>query len=198
MKRLVIPAITFGLAFAAAGAAMAMTIGPPEIDVASATIQIASSPFKPSHCVGMKGVPYVTYRGSWKGGETDLTHTTPYNLTGTLSVPNVVWTINLKTDRGLLHGTATLTDQPASGAPALTTYSGPITLVTQGLPNSTDKGVEARGWINAPTYTKGALDGGSVVANVELNIGGGFAANGEFGGSMGFTDFSVWTNNKVC
>jgi hypothetical protein len=191
--------MTFSLAFAAAGIAVASTVGPPEIDEANATIQVQPSKFAAARCTGVHGVPYITYRGSWKGGETDLTHTTPYNLTGAFSVSSIVWTINLKTQRGLLQGTASETSQPASGGPSTTTYLGPINLVTQGEPNSTDKGVQARGWINAPTYTNSKPDGGSLLANVEFNIASSFAANGEFGNStMNFQDFSVWTNNKVC
>ena len=57
----------------------------------------------------------------------------------------------------------------------------------------------ARGWLNAATYTNGVADGGSLLANVELQIGAGFAANGEFGNSsMGILDYSVTTNNQTC
>jgi hypothetical protein len=41
---------------------------------------------------------------------------------------------------------------------------------------------------------------GSLLANVEIQITPGFAANGEFGnGSMGFPDWSVaYNNNEIC
>jgi hypothetical protein len=199
-KRYLAPVMISAFVLGAAGVAVATTIGPPEIDAANASIQVKPIKFTPTRCLGVHGVPYVTYRGSWDGGETDLSHTTPYNLTGNLSVTGIVWTINLKTDRGLLHGKATLTSQPAAGGPSTTTYSGPLTLVTQGTPDTpaSAPGFEARGWIDAPTYTGGSLDGGTLVANVEFNINAGFAANGEFGSTMSYPDLSVWTNNKVC
>jgi hypothetical protein len=178
---------------------MASTVGPPEINQAAATIQAKPAPaFKATRCSGEDGISYVTYRGGWAGGETDgMPGSTDYNLTGTWTVKKIVWTINLKTDVGVLRGTATLISQAEAGGPAAVTYSGPITLVTQGLPGSSNE-VQARGWEADATYTNGTADGGSLLANVEFVIGGGFVANGEFGGSMGFPDLSVADNNKVC
>jgi hypothetical protein len=180
---------------------MASTIGAPEIDHASATIQVKpAQTFKLSRCAGEDGIDYETYRGAWAGGETSPL-TTDYNLTGSLSVSKIVWTINLKTDYGVLRGTATLMSQPAAGGPTLVTYSGPLTLVTVGLPDSASNGVQARGWVNAATYnglSPDAPDGGSLLANVELNVAPALSATGEFGTSMGFQDFSVADNNKVC
>ncbi len=83
---------------------------------------------------------------------------------------------------------------------ALATYRGPLTLITQGLPSdATANGkVSARGWINAATFTKGKPDGGSLLANVELQINVSLAAAGEFGTTMNFPDYSVTYNNLSC
>jgi hypothetical protein len=182
-------AVGTGVAFAAASS------GVPEVDEANATIQLAAAKFVPTACPGEDGISYVTYRGTWKGGETDTSPgSTDYNLTGTLTIKNVVWTINLTTDRGLLRGKATLTGVGAK----VPTYSGALTLITQGLP-AAGAAVQARGWESAATYTNGVADHGSLLANVELEIGAGFAANGLFGNaSMGINDISVATNNQAC
>jgi hypothetical protein len=189
---------TVALVVVAAGTAMAITIGPPHIDPANATIAAKPSPaFKGTGCTGYAGVPYVTYQGGWSGSETEVPPgPTSYNLTGTWAVKKIVWTINLNTERGVLRGVATLTSQPASGGDAQVTYSGPITLITQGLPDSGQ--VQARGWIVGATYTTGKTDGGSLLANVEFLIGAGFSTTGEFGSSMGFNDLSVADNNLAC
>jgi len=200
MKRVFVALATSALIATGTGIAVAAAAsGVPEVDEANATIQLAPARFVPTACPGEDGISYVTFRGSWKGGETDLTPgSTDYNLTGNLTVTKVVWTINLTTDRGLLRGTALLTGVSSSGS-SLKTYSGPLTMITQGLPNTAGATVPARGFLNAKTYTNGVADGGSLLANVEFQIGGGFAANGEFGnGSMGIPDFSVTTNNQVC
>jgi len=190
---------TVALVLLGAGVATALTVGPPHIDPANATIQAKPSPaFRGTACTGFAGVPYVTYRGGWVGGETEVPPgPTNYNLTGTWTVKKIVWTINLNTGRGVLRGTATLTSQPAAGGNAEITYSGPITLITQGIVKSTDQ-VQARGWVAAATYPNGVADGGSLLANVEFAIGAGFTANGEFGSTMGFSDLSVTDNNMVC
>jgi hypothetical protein len=74
-----------------------------------------------------------------------------------------------------------------------------MVLITQGLPNAAGDTVQARGWINAATYSNSVADGGSLLANVEFAILPGFAANGSFGNStMGFQDLSVATNNQAC
>jgi hypothetical protein len=199
MKRVIAALATAMMVSAGAGAAIAGASGQPEVDEANASIQLPATNFTSTGCAGEDGVKYVTFRGAWKGGETDLTPgSTDYSLSGPLTITNVVWTVNLSTLRGVLHGVATLSS-PTAGAP-FKTYAGPITLVTQGLPQSTSNStVPARGWIAAHTYTNGTADGGSLLANVELQIAPGFAANGEFGnGSMGFPDFSVTTNNQTC
>jgi hypothetical protein len=199
MKRFAVgAAVTVALALAGATAALAVTVGPPQIDAANATIVVKPAAFKAIQCVGADGYPYVTYRGSWSGSETDASPgSTPYNLSGPWAVSGIVWTINLKTDRGVFHGTATFKSQPAVGGPTVKTYEGPITLITQGLPDS-GNGAQARGWTSASTYTASALDGGSILANLEFQIAPNFSANGEFGATMGFNDLSVWTNNLVC
>jgi hypothetical protein len=192
-------ALTAALVVTGAGAAWAVTVGPPEIDATAATIQVKPSPpFKAIACTGVNSVQYVTYQGGWVGSEVDgMPGSTPYNLSGPFTVTGINWTINLQTDRGLLRGTATLKSQPASGGPLVKTYSGKLTLVTQGLPDS-GNGAQARGWLAASTYTGTAVNGGSILANVEFQIAPNFTASGEFGGSMGFSDLSVYTNNDIC
>ncbi len=198
MKRIIAAVATSVLVAAGAGATIAAAAGAPEVDEANATIQLGASHFTAARCLGEDGVTYETFRGSWKGGETDLTPgSTDYNLTGSLAVNRIVWTVNLKTQRGVLRGTTALTSDTA--AAPVKTYTGPITLITQGLPAASTPPVSARGWINAATDTNGAPDGGSLLANVELQILPGFAANGEFGNqTMNFPDFSVATNNQAC
>jgi hypothetical protein len=197
MKRIITAFVASALMAVGTGIAVAAAISSPNINAANASIQLGSAKFVPTACSGVGGVPYVTFRGTWKGGETDL-GSAPYNLSGTLTIKKVVWTINLKTDRGVLKGSATLVGDASSGS-NLTTYSGPLTLITQGPPNVAGTTVPARGWMNASTYTDGVADGGSLLANVELQIGPGFAANGEFGNStMGILDYSVTTNNQTC
>jgi len=201
MKRFIVGlATSVAVVVGTAGIALAGA-GGPEIDNAAASIQLQPAKFVPTTCVGVNSVNYVTYRGTWKGSETALaTNATTYNLTGALTVSNVVWTINLSTDQGVLRGTAKLVSQSPAGGPSSVTYAGPLTLVTQGLPQDTTAaaGASARGWINAHTYTGGKVDGGSLLANVEFEIQPSFAANGEFGASMGFSDYSVAFNNTVC
>jgi hypothetical protein len=197
MKRIIaVAAAAAAVVAATGGVALAYTIGTPEVDQANATIQMGSATPKVTTCAGEDGNPYETLQWNWVGGETDTTPgSTDYNLTGKLKVKNAQWTINLNTGRGVLQGTAVL-QNPAA---ALKTYSGPLVLITQGLPAS-GAVVPARGWINAATYsTSGVADGGSLLANVEMQIGGGLSANGVFGNaSMNFPDWSVAYNNKIC
>jgi hypothetical protein len=130
-------------------------------------------------------------------GETWLPPATDHNLSKPLAINIIVWTVNLKTQRGVLRGNAVFSSDSAS-AP-LKTYVGPITLITRGSRGSAGAPVPAREWIKAGTLTKDAPDGGSLLANVELQIQPGFAANGEFGNmTMSFPDFSVATNNQAC
>jgi hypothetical protein len=212
MKRLILVLFTFGLI--SIGGLAAASAGPaPMIDNANAQIKVQPSTFKATTCPGTYainylGAPaqYVTYRGAWKGTENEGAGPlglTPYNLTGPFTVKNVVWTINLTTDRGVLTGTAVLNSvSPTSGALAKT-YTGPMTLITQGLPGDVSgaNGVPARGWINASTFTANAADGNALLANVEFRILPGFAAFGQFGdanASMNIPDYSVITNHQAC
>jgi hypothetical protein len=201
MKRIIMALALMGLLFGGGAAAWAV-VGTPEIDNANATISVPISPFSSVTCAGEDSVDYVTFSGAWIGHEIDKTPgSTDYSLTGPWNVKNVVWTINLKTMRGVLTGTAMLKSAPASGGPLKTTYNGPLTLITQGLPSSAGNGVPARGWINAPTFTAGVKDGGSVLANVEAVITPGFGLSAQFGDavpSLGFPDWSVATANKSC
>src|ERR1700722_4474823 len=118
MRRMIAAASVACLVSAGGIAASAFAAGGPEVDEANASIQLPSSTFTPTNCAGEDGVKYVTYRGAWKGGETDLTPgSTDYNLTGNLTIKKVVWTINLTTDRGLLTGSAKL-NSPSPAGPA--------------------------------------------------------------------------------
>lgn len=106
MKRIIAGLIVAAIVVGGAGIAGAL-VGSPEIDVAAANITVKPvKTFVPTPCTGADGVPYVTYRGSWTGSETDLTGTTPYNLTGTFTVKNLVWTISLRTGRGVIGADA--------------------------------------------------------------------------------------------
>ncbi|MGD0593574.1 MAG: hypothetical protein ABSB54_07845 [Acidimicrobiales bacterium] len=197
MKKTVVALVTFAL-ITVGSVAIAVAAGAPRINEANAGMQLAASKFTVVRCTGVKGITYETWRGTWKGGETDHTPgSTPYNLSGPITIKNIVWTINLKTDRGVLRGTTVFHSDASS---TLVTYSGPLTLITQGLPSAASgASVQARGWINAATFTKGVADGGSLLANVEFNIGAGLDANAEFGNtSLGIQDFSVATDNQTC
>lgn len=134
MKRFIVAVVaSASIVVGSAAVAVAGRTGP-EIGNANATIQLSPNKFVPKACVGQAGVPYVTYRGSWTGGETDLTPgSTNYNLTGSLTVHSVVWTVNQVTQRGVLRGQAELVSPSATGATGTVTYTGPITLITQGL-----------------------------------------------------------------
>jgi hypothetical protein len=203
MKRLVGALAIGGLIWGGA-AAIATAGGQPNINNANATISVKPTGIKTLQCVGVNGVPYMTWLGSWKGSEI-LTGPafTPYNLSGAFTVNNWVWTVNLKTDRGVLTGTASLKSAPAAGGPVAQTFQGPLTLITQGLPDqgSTNGTVPARGWMNTSTYTAGAKDGGSLLANLEVTINPGLSATGQYGDlnpSLGFPDYSVTTDNQSC
>jgi hypothetical protein len=195
---------TVVLTVAAASAvslATAVAAGVPEIDNANVTIRLTAKPaFTVTQCAGEDGLSYLTYRGAWSGTETDVTPgSTDYTLSGVLKVKNVVWTINTQTQRGVLTGTAAL-----SGPAGTTTgpvYAGPLKLITQGVPSAAGGVAMARGWLAAATYTAGAVDGGSVLANVEFKIAPGFAATGVFGdapANLGTKDYAVATVNQTC
>jgi hypothetical protein len=174
--------------------AQAQTVPTPEIDRANATMQLSGT-LKSRGCVGEDQTDYVTYTGSWKGGETQmLPDPTEYPLTGALTVNAIQWTIKTKTGRGVLTGKITLINS-TSPTPS---YSGKLILVTQGNP-ATGGNVPGRGWINAPNLQpdEGITPGDdSLIANVEFSINAGGAV-GQFGdapGSLGIPDFSAETN----
>ena len=214
MKRFII-ALSAAALISTAGLAVAevaTAAPPPIIDNANARINVQPSKFVATACPGGDAANYVnqpanyiTYRGSWKGVENEgggPLGLTNYNLTGPFTVAKIVWTINLNTGRGVLTGTATLKSVPATGAAAVKTYSGPIRLITQGLPDSAaGNAVPARGWIDASTFTANVADGSTLLANVEFEILPGFAAIGQYGdanASLNIPDYSVVTNNQAC
>jgi hypothetical protein len=183
----------FGImCFVLGGAVVHAATGTPEVDRANATMQLAGS-VKGVSCVGEDGTSYTTYSGSWKGGETQFVpDPTDYSLSGSLVVSSIRWTINTKTNRGVLVGAAKLTN--AAGP----IYSGTLTLITQGAP-AAGANVPGRGWLSAAIKLpdEGTTAGDdNLLANVEfeINLGG---ANGQFGdapGSLNIPDFSVVTN----
>jgi hypothetical protein len=185
-------AVFFGGMAARAAFGGPAIVGPPEIDRANATIQLSGS-LKATNCVGVSAIPYVTYKGSMKGGETQiLPDPTPVPLSGNLVVSKILWTINLKTDRGVLTATVKL-----STASAGAEYSGAMTLVTQGVP-SAGALVPGRGWLTAGLTGTPAPE--SLLANVEFQLSQ-TSANGQFGdapGSLGIPDFSAVFNKDVC
>ena len=196
MKRLAVVAGAFA-GMTAAGVVVAAAAGTPEIDMANATMSLqASARFKATGCAGEDATDYITYRGAWTGAETETTPgLTDYSLSGSLTVARVVWTVNQKSGRGVLKGAVSLKD--TSGKP---TYSGNLTLVTQGKPVA-GANVAARGWISAATYTNSATDGGSLLANVEFTITSSFGATGAFGDgapTSNTPNFSVTTANQTC
>jgi hypothetical protein len=199
-KRIALAAATSVAILGWAGVAAAFVVGPPEIDAAAANIAAKPSTHWTSvACTGANGDPYITYRGNWAGSEIAVSPpVNPYPLTGAWKASNIVWTVDQRTGRGVLEGIATLQSAPATGGPGITTYSGPMVLVTQGILDSAGNGVQARGWINGRTYTNSALDGGSLLANVEFVITPTLVTNGEFGQTMGFSDLSATYNNKIC
>lgn len=204
MKRIIAALATSTLIATGAGVAIAAAASTPEVDEANATIQLAPAHLTAKTCAGEDGINYETLRGTWAGGESDLTPgSTDYSLTGALNLSSVVWTINLKTQRGLLEAAATLKGAATTALPP-STYAGRIFLVTQGLPNPAGAAlppVQARGWINAiiNNVAVPVPNPGQLLANVELQVLPGLSAVGEFGNqSMHFNDISVTTNGQSC
>jgi hypothetical protein len=184
-----------------AGALLApSTLPKPEIDRASATLQLGGTLSTPVQCKGEDRIGYETYGGSWTGSENQIVpDPTDYNLSGNLTVSGISWTINLATGRGVLVGKTALTS--ATGLPS---YLGTIVVVTQGLPNSTAAPATGRGWIVAnfklPDDGVAGSNDDYLYANVEfpnMNLGG---ANGTFGDNPGtinppnVPDYSVVAN----
>jgi hypothetical protein len=197
MRRILIVAATAAGLFATTIAAVAI-VGTPEIDQANVTMRLTAKPaFVPKACPGEDGIGYRTYRGTWKGTESEVTPgLTDYDLTGPIAITRVEWTINLKTQRGVLTGTATLNSPTGKGR----IYSGPLTLITQRIPNA-NQSAAARGWLSAATFTDNVADGGKVLANVELKIDAAFAATGGFGDAaplFSTPSYSVATADRTC
>jgi hypothetical protein len=204
MKRISMVMIA-AVAFSALGVSFAAAVGTPEVDRANATFVLDPiGTFKKVNCLGEDAIKYRTLRGRWEGGETEVTPGfTDYNLSGPLTVSNVVWTINLTTVRGVLKANILLRDQVS----LIRTYSGTLTLITHGVPAPGGSPVIARGWIVAKTFggdppnPPGVADGGSLLANVEVQIDGNLGGKGEFGDAPpnpGFPDFSATTINQAC
>jgi hypothetical protein len=177
----------------------------PEIDRANVTLGLQGT-LTSKQCAGEDGVGYVTYSGTWQGSENQiLPDPTDYPLSGAVTVSGIEWTINLQTQRGVWTSKIVLTN--AAGA---VTYSGKLTLVTQGLPSSTAAPAIGRGWIYAPIKLpdEGVTPGDdSLIANVEfpnLTASGGSGFFGDLGGSLTVPDYSVVqnvypsTNNQYC
>jgi hypothetical protein len=200
-KWIAVPVLVAGT-IGVSGVAFAV-VGTPEVNNANANVTLNPvASFKPTACAGEDGIHYITYRGTWKGAEHDVTPgNTDYDLSGSLKVANVLWTINTQTQRGVLKGAVTLAGLSATGAPTGTIYSGNLVLITQGMPASAGTVVPGRGWISAATSTAGTNDGGSILANVEFKITPSFDAVAVFGDSAanGNTpNFSVAFNNQTC
>lgn len=182
--------------------AHAVTAPSPEIDRANANIQLGGN-LTPVTCPGEDTLPtgaptpYVTYTGTWTGSEGQLVpDPTDYPLSGSLTVSGIRWTINLNTGRGVLTGKAILTTPGTTKS----TYSGKLTLVTQGDPSSTAAPAIGRGWLSAAIQLPDeAVSPGddSLIANVEfpnLNAGGATGWFGDLPGAPRVPDFSAVTN----
>ncbi len=167
----------------------------PEIDRANANIGLQGT-LKLVQCAGEDGVSYETYSGTWLGSESQIVpDPTDYSLSGALTVSGIQWTINLNTQRGVWTSKIVLTN-----AAGVVTYSGKMTLVTQGLPSATAAPAVGRGWIYAPIKLpdEGATPGDdALVANVEfpnMTASGGAGFFGDLAGGPSAPDFSVVTN----
>ncbi len=174
------------------------TPGVPEIDRANVkVINLQGPTLTGARCTGEDAMGYITYTGGpFTGGVNQILpdptdYPVPANSPLTLS--GIVWTVNLKTLRGVL--TATVGIGPASTGPI---FSGKLILVTQGMP-AAGALVPGRGWINAkatlPDEGTTPSDD-SLLANVEakfgLNVGMLQFGNGV--PSLNIPDYSVVSN----
>jgi hypothetical protein len=182
--------------------AEAATTPAPEVDRANANIQLGGTLVSKT-CHGEDGtatggpIPYVTYSGTWMGSEGQvLPDPTDYLLSGALKVSGIKWTINLNTGRGVLTGNAVLTTSTANAR----TYSGMLTVVTQGVP-AAGAVVPGRGFLTAnfvlPDDGVVGPNDDRLVANVEfpsMSPGGATGFFGDKAGGAAIPDFSVVTN----
>jgi hypothetical protein len=178
----------------------------PEIDRANANIQLggtlASKACNGEDLVttstGTTPTPYITYSGSWAGAEGQvLPDPTDYPLSGPLTVSGIEWTVNLHTGRGVLVGKAVLHSSAANAV----SYTGTLTVVTQGIP-AAGAVVVGRGFLTA-SFTlpddgvATAPKDDKLLANVEFPSMSPTGATGFFGDAAGapsIPDFSVVTN----
>jgi hypothetical protein len=184
-----------GLVGGFVASAQPATTPAPEIDRANATIGLQGQ-LSVKECSGEDGVSYETYSGRWLGSEGQIVpDSTDYSLSGTLTVSGIRWTINLGTQRGVWTSKIVLTNSAG-----VVTYSGNMTLVTQGLPTATAAPAMGRGWIYATVKLpdEGATPGDdALVANVEfpnMTAAGGAGFFGDLGGGPAVPDFSAVTN----
>ena len=155
--------------------------------------------FVPARCAGEDGIWTSRIGAAGKGGETDgMPGSTDYNLSGSLTVTHVVWTVNLKSERGVLRGVAELVSQALPGVRAASDVRGIADPHHSGPSFRIHRPCHGARLDDAATRTDGKADGGSLLANVEFEITPGFAANGEFGSAVGFPDYSVADNNLAC
>jgi hypothetical protein len=182
--------------------AQAATTPAPEIDRANANIQLGGTLVSKT-CNGEDAtatggpIPYITYSGSWRGSASQVVpDPTDYLLSGALKVTGIRWTINLNTGRGVLIGKAVLSSSAANA----TTYSGTLTVVTQGVP-AAGAVVAGRGFLTAgfPLSDDGVAppNDDHLVANVEfpaMSPGGATGFFGDKSGTASVPDFSVVTN----
>jgi hypothetical protein len=178
-----------------AAAQPSTTTPKPEIDRANATIGLQGQ-LKVKECAGEDGITYETWSGKWLGSEGQiLPDSTDYPLSGSLTVSGIHWTINLTTARGIWTSKVVLTSTAGT-----VTYSGNMTLITQGIPTAGTAPTVGRGWIYAPIKLpdEGAAAGDdSLVANVEfpnMTTVGGSGFFGDLAGGPSVPDFSVVTN----
>jgi hypothetical protein len=214
MRRSLIAIAVAGVIATTAAIALAV-VGPPEVDKANAVFRLTTK-VAPVGCAGEDATQYATWRSIWKGSETEATPgSTDYVLTGKLAY-NAAVTVNMSTHRGVMRGTVTLTVPSTAGTPGVKVYSGPLTIVVQGVDTPNGFVYNGRGFLEAFTYSKdpasGKLvrDGGQILANVEVKFptsaaGGAFdTMSGQFGDAGALPaepvvpDYSVASNNLTC
>jgi len=176
------------------------TPGIPEIDRANVkVINLQGPTLTGARCTGEDAMAYITYTGGpFLGGVSQLLpDPTDYPLPANtmLTVSGIVWTVNVKTLRGVLTATVGIAPPASVGAPI---YSGKLTLVTQGMP-AAGALVPGRGWISAKSLLpdEGVTPGDDyLIANVEAKLGLAVGSL-QFGNgvpSLNIPDYSVVTN----